>query len=340
MQATFTDTQLEIERTVLAMSEGGLSLARQCYDKGWSEPPFDQQLLSGFGGLGLAEAGSNLVDLAVAVEALARRVTPSRLTAHTAALQLASGSGLDLTDAISGTVRWAPAVDEPGASGPAAFSTQLSGGRVRGAKTLVAHGPGADALVVTLADGVALVGADGARDRAAIDASRPFADVTLDCDVIASGPLGDGLLRATVVAAADLCGCARGAIELGAAYVRTREQFGKPIGSFQGVAFQLVEAFVGLKAAWDLTLYAAWAVDEGTPDAAAHVHAAKARAGQAAVFAAERTIQVHGGMGITWEADPHLYLRRALTSDAWLGTGAWHRRRLGQLRLAGRHTSP
>ncbi|MDP3890004.1 acyl-CoA dehydrogenase family protein, partial [Nocardioides sp.] len=91
---------------------------------------------------------------------------------------------------------------------------------------------------------------------------------------------------------------------------------------------------VARKAAWDLTVHAAWAVDHERPDAVIQVHAAKAAAGKAAVFAAERCIQVHGGMGITREADPHLFLRRALVLDAWLGSGAWHRRRTGALRIA------
>ena len=111
-------------------------------------------------------------------------------------------------------------------------------------------------------------------------------------------------------------------------------QFGRPIGSFQGVAFQLAEAFVATKAAWDLTLYAAWAVDVDAPGRRDQVHAAKAKAGQAALFAAERSIQVHGGMGITLEADPHLFLRRAMFGDAWLGRGLWHRLALGRERLA------
>jgi alkylation response protein AidB-like acyl-CoA dehydrogenase len=64
------------------------------------------------------------------------------------------------------------------------------------------------------------------------------------------------------------------------------------------------------------------------------VHAAKAKAGSAALFAAERTVQVHGGIGITLEADPHLFLRRALFADAWCGSGREHRLALGRLRVA------
>jgi alkylation response protein AidB-like acyl-CoA dehydrogenase len=165
--------------------------------------------------------------------------------------------------------------------------------------------------------------------------SVPLSDVTLT-EPVTVAPAGTGPWRATLVVAAELCGVAQGAIELAAEQARTREQFGRIIGSYQGVAFQLAEAATARKAAWDLTLYAGWAVDNHRPDAEIQVHAAKAAAGRAAVFAAERCIQVHGGMGITMEADPHLFLRRALVLDAVLGSGAWHRRRAGALRVAAR----
>lgn len=338
MGATFTDEQRQIEKTILAISADGLERARACLENGWQPPPFDVQLYEGFGGLGLAMdvggVGSDLVDLLVAVEALARRLTPTGFTAHAAAVQLAASAGIDVGDAVAGRVRWTPAVDEPGSDGP--FVSQARGDdtdRVRVDKTLVANAEGVDAIVATTADRVVLLPARNVRQRPTIDSSRPFSDAFLDDVPIASGALGDGLLRGCLVAAADLCGAGTGALAIAAQHARTREQFGVRIGSFQGVAFQLVDAFVGLKAAWDLTLYAAWAIEQGAPDAVAHVHAAKAKAGQAALFAAERTIQVHGGMGITWEADPHLYLRRALATDVWFGTGRWHRRELGRLRL-------
>ncbi len=76
-------------------------------------------------------------------------------------------------------------------------------------------------------------------------------------------------------------------------------------------------------------MYACWALDNGADDANHAVHAAKARASEAAVFSAERALQVHGGMGMTWEAPPHLYLRRALLGSALLGAPHWHRRHVG-----------
>ncbi|ROO85812.1 alkylation response protein AidB-like acyl-CoA dehydrogenase [Actinocorallia herbida] len=339
MPAIFTPEQLDLERTLLALGEQGPVLARAGHEQGWREPSFESVLMEDYGLVGVPEeaggVGSGLVDLAVAVEALGRRLVPTRFVAQAAAVQLGLAAGIDVSAAVEGGARWSPAVDEPGRDGFADPATDLVDGRVRGAKTLVAFPEGADALVVSLPGRTALVPAEGVLVRASLDPSRPYGAVSLDTEPLAVGPAGDGLLRGAVLVAADLCGVARGAIELGAAYARERRQFGRPIGAFQGVAFQLVEAFVGLKAAWDLTLYAAWAVQEGEADAAAHAHAAKARAGEAAVFAAERAIQVHGGMGITHEADPQLYLRRALATEPWFGAPSWHRRALGRIRLGG-----
>ncbi|MDW5594858.1 acyl-CoA dehydrogenase family protein [Conexibacter stalactiti] len=340
MRATFTPEQVEIDRTIAEMSAGGLLDARHCLEHGFREPAFDAALLADYGQLGLPEAaggfGSSLVDLAIAVEALGRTLAPSRLPAQAAAIQLAAAAGIDVSDASEGRARWTIAADEPAADGPSGWAASLDGSALSGFKTLVPHAGGADALVVVAGEEVALVRAPSPTARTSLDPTRPVWDMQLDgLDVLASGPLGDGLLRATVVAAADLCGAGLGAVRLGADYARERKQFGKPIGSFQAVAFQLVDAFVGVKAAWDLTLFAAWAVEQGDPRAASAVHGAKARAGQAALFAAERCTQVHGGMGITLEADPHLFSRRALGSDAWLGSARWHRRTLGRMRLAG-----
>lgn len=333
MRAIFTAEQLQIEQTLLAMAESGPRLTRAALEKGWAAPEFEATLQDNFGDLGLAEAESSLLDLVIAVEALARRLAPTRYVAQAAAVQLARAARIDVREAAAGRTTWSPAVDEPGRDGLTDFATTLRGGRLSGIKTLVAYPAGVDALVVAHRDGVALVATPLLTERSCLDPARPMADVELDTEVLADGPASDGLARAALLAAADVCGAGRGALDLGCAYVRDRHQFGRPIGSFQGVAFQLADAFVALKAAWDLTLYAAWALQEAAPGAGGHVHAAKAKAAQAALFAAERTIQVFGGMGITWEADPHLYLRRILVADAWFGTGAWHRREAGRLRM-------
>jgi hypothetical protein len=332
MRATFTQDQLDIETTVRALAEGETVLSRATLTGPWAAPECDVVLLRDFGLLGVPESaggiGSSLIDLLVAVEALSENLVPSRFPAHAAAVQLASGAGRLPDDVLDGRRVLTPAVDVRGHPG---WTDRVSSDLL--IRTLVRYAAQADGFIGLSAGGVWSAEPTGIAPRVSFDPSVPLADVTLTRPEQVA-PVGAGAQRATLVAAAELCGVAQGAIGLAAGYARTREQFGRVIGSFQAVAFQLAEAATIRKAAWDLTLYAAWAVDVGRPEAVAQVHAAKAAAGKAAIFAAERCIQVHGGMGITMEADPHLFLRRAFVLDAALGRGAWHRRRAGELRVA------
>ncbi|WP_110207669.1 acyl-CoA dehydrogenase family protein [Nocardioides daejeonensis] len=335
MRATFTQEQSDIAKTVRAMADGGVVSTRAALEHGWQPPGCDEVLLRDFSVLGVPEGaggvGSSLIDLLVAVEALGQCLAPSAFVAHAAALQLAVGAGADLTSALAGDQRWVPAVDEPGVAGWLGLAGTADSPVT---KTLVPYASGADRVVALGRDGVTIGEATELRERVSFDPSQPLADVLPSAGTAL--PEGRGAQRATLVASAELCGVAQGAIALAGGHARTREQFGRVIGSFQGVAFQLAEAVALAKAGWDLTLHAAWAVENDKDEAEMQVHAAKAAAGKAAVFAAERCIQVHGGMGITMEADPHLYLRRAMVLDNWLGSSAWHRRRAGELRIASR----
>jgi alkylation response protein AidB-like acyl-CoA dehydrogenase len=335
VHATFTSEQETIREVAAGLAEGGLEAARAVLDGGPRPAEPTRSILEGFGALGIDEerggTGGGLVEVSVFVEALARRVVPTPVVGHLAALQAGAAAGIDLPEGIDRRLTTL-AVDEPRGKGLGHWSTTVEGTRVTGDKVGVPTDPDTElALVAAADDRLALVPFAAPRNRDSLDGSRPIADVAFDVDAMS---VADGataaLSGAIVVAAADLCGVGQGALELASAYARDREQFGRSIGQFQGVAHQLADALVGVEAAWSLTLYAAWAVGEGAPDAARAVHAAKARAGQAAVFAAERGLQVHGGIGATWEADPHLYLRRALGTSAWLGATRWHTIQLGR----------
>jgi alkylation response protein AidB-like acyl-CoA dehydrogenase len=345
MKATLTEEQIEIERTAREIATKGRQEARVCLEREWTATAAEPALLEDFSALGLPEAaggvGTGMVEVVVALEALGRTLVPSHLIAQLAAVQVAAAAGIDVLPAVEGGERWTLAVDEPGVVGCTELEVELGADRVRGTKTMVpcagagGMGGGPDfAVVVVGRDAVALVRDATVTPGPSIDATRPYGDAVLDAAPTATGDLGDGLARAYVIAAADLCGAAAGAVELGVSYARDRKQFGQPIGSFQGIAFQLADAQTQVNEAWNLCLYAAWALDVADPDAARFAHHAKAAAGRAALFAAERTVQVHGGIGITMEADPHLYLRRALSGDAWLGPGRWHDHRAGALRIA------
>ena len=118
------------------------------------------------------------------------------------------------------------------------------------------------------------------------------------------------------------------ALELALEYAKTREQFGKPIGIYQAVSHQLADTYVETELARSLAYWAAWCVAEGDEQADVACAAAKAYCGDAAVAACERSIQVHGGIGFTWEHVLHEYYKRALWIQAYGGYAAKHRARI------------
>jgi alkylation response protein AidB-like acyl-CoA dehydrogenase len=155
--------------------------------------------------------------------------------------------------------------------------------------------------------------------------------------LIASGPpvrsiLEDLANRAAVATGAELLGLADRMITLAAAYAKERNQFGKPIGSFQAVKHLLAGARVKLEFARPAVYAAAWSLDDeelgGSPDSMRRASLAKAYASDAATEAGRVSLQVHGAIGYTWECDLHLYLKRAWAlAESW-GSSADHRRRI------------
>ena len=128
--------------------------------------------------------------------------------------------------------------------------------------------------------------------------------------------------------ACEAVGIAQKALELGIEHAKTREQFGRKIGVYQAVSHQLADTYVETELARSLAYWAAWCVaedDEQTPIAVA---AAKAYTGDAAVAACERSIQVHGGIGFTWEHVLHQYYKRALWIQAYGGYARVHRAKI------------
>jgi alkylation response protein AidB-like acyl-CoA dehydrogenase len=117
----------------------------------------------------------------------------------------------------------------------------------------------------------------------------------------------------------EAVGIASKALELAVEYAKTREQFGRPIGVYQAVSHKLADTFVETELARSLAYWAAWCVAEGDEQTAVAVAAAKAYCGDAAVAACERSIQVHGGIGFTWEHVLHSYYKRALWIQAYGG---------------------
>jgi len=130
---------------------------------------------------------------------------------------------------------------------------------------------------------------------------------------------------ATAALSAEMVGTAQKALDISVEYAKTRVQFGKPIGSFQAVKHKCVDMMVAVENARSLTYYACWTVDERAAEAATAVPMAKAYASDMAKNVTSEAIQVHGGIGFTWEHDMHLYHRRALAGEANFGNAPVHR---------------
>ncbi len=175
-----------------------------------------------------------------------------------------------------------------------------------------------------------------------VDETRKLCEVRLDNVALPAAallgelhqgwaPLARVVDRAAVALSAEMCGAAQRVLDMTVDYAKLRQAFGKPIGSYQGVKHKCADMLVEIENAKSLTYYAAWAVDEGEADAAMAVSMAKAAASDAGRKVCAAGIQLHGGIGMTWEHDLQLYLKRAKASEIALGDATWHRERIARL---------
>ena len=245
-----------------------------------------------------------------------------------------------------------PPGDGPAGDGPAMEARAGRGGevRLRGTAGFVLDGPGAS-LLLAAARGPG----DPAPQLFAVEADRPGIEITEvlsvdrtrrlatvvfgDVEVPAAARLPRGrealeamLDRGAVALAADAVGAARRALDMAADYARQREQFGRPIGSFQAVKHKLADMYVLVQGAALAVEGAARALDAGR-DARRLVAVAASYARDAATKVTGDAIQVHGGIGYTWEHDCHRLFKRAKFDEAFLGDPAAHRDRLAALVL-------
>jgi len=172
-----------------------------------------------------------------------------------------------------------------------------------------------------------------------LDMTRQLCDLSFDevpGTLIASGPAATRAYQAALTAgagvlASELTGLAQRCLDMTVAYVKERRQFGRPVGSFQGVKHRLADVWVTVSQARAASRYAAACLAAGAPDTAIAVALAKAYCSDAAVQAAQECVQLHGGIGFTWEHPAHLYLKRAKADSIAFGTAGAHRAALGAL---------
>ncbi len=313
-------------------------------------------------------SGLGLVDLVVLMEEMGRRVMPGPflstvlLGGATIAEAGASAQRREwLPRIVAGDVKAALAWTEPGlrwdAAGVTLPARETAGGfTLSGTKLFVEDAHLADILVVaarthdgsTMEDGVSLFLVPKKTPGLTvtpiptIDETRKLCEVRLDNVALQPSallgekhegwaPLARVVARATVALCGEMCGGAQQVLDMTVEYAKLRVAFGKPIGSYQGVKHQAADMLVAIENAKSLTYYAAWAVDQATEEAPLAVSMAKAAVSDMARKVAGTGIQLHGGIGMTWEHDLQLYFKRAKASEVAFGDATWHRERVARL---------
>jgi alkylation response protein AidB-like acyl-CoA dehydrogenase len=245
----------------------------------------------------------------------------------------------------SATVAWAetggPATLTAAASDSA--TTADSGGALTGRKILVPDLGSVTDVVVVAADGLYAVDVAAHPDvvtmRSTMDLTRRLGELHLDGTPARKldAPLETLAVvrrQALALLACESVGIAQRALDLAAAYTKERQQFGRVIGTYQGVSHRVSNTFVALQLARSMAYWAAWAVHAEDPEADLAVAGASVSAGEGAVFACEQSIQVHGGIGFTWEHILHRYYKRAQWINSFEGSGRVHRAAIADAILA------
>jgi alkylation response protein AidB-like acyl-CoA dehydrogenase len=179
-------------------------------------------------------------------------------------------------------------------------------------------------------------------DLPAMDFTRQLYEVAFDSvslpreNLLAEGKPARAALDhmldvATVGLVAEMTGGMQRLLEMTVEYAKTRKQFGRPIGQFQAVQHLCADMLVYTESSRSAVYFAAWAIEESVPEAGLAVSVAKAYASEAYREVGNRAIQVHGGMGFTWENDAHLFYRRAKASEVAFGDAVYHRERIAKL---------
>jgi len=326
-------------------------------ERGFTDRFWGQLAALGWTGLVLPEAhggaGLGWVDLAVVLEEMGAALVPgpffSSVVLGATAIARAGTPEQHarfLPALAAGERRATLALREPGggALGPVRMVARADAGgaaRLSGDKAFVLDGHSADWVVVAARRdepdgplGLAVVAGDapGVATRAVdyTDATRKVAELRLDDVAVpaeawlggeadASEALEATLDAARVALCAEMAGLGQRVLDLSVAYAKAREQFGKPIGSFQAIQHKCADMLLRVENLRSAAWYAAWARDEGEPDARAAAAMALAYASEAGPAVAGEGIQIHGGLGYTWEQDLHLYYKRAKANEVVLG---------------------
>jgi alkylation response protein AidB-like acyl-CoA dehydrogenase len=357
-------------RTVLA-GECPMSLVREVVEKGaTADALWIRMITLGWPALTIPEAfgglGMGAVELAVVVEELGRAIAPGPFvpTVTQFAPVVAEAGAPEQQERFLGAVAAGELtgslalVEASGAVDPARVTATAepdgTGFVLQGSKTMVVEAAAADEIAVVArrpgTEGDEGVGAFVVRQAdvavepvEVLDPSRPLARVALegapvDADRVLGHPgpaTAAAIRRAVEVAvtslAIEIVGTAQTIFDVTLDYAKQREQFGVPIGSFQAIKHKFADMLVALERARATSYFAALTIAEDDDRRALGASMAKAAAGDCAARLAKEGIQIHGGIGYTWEHDMHLYVRRVTSNAALLGDAAQHRARVADL---------
>jgi alkylation response protein AidB-like acyl-CoA dehydrogenase len=290
----------------------------------------------------LGGAGATWRETAVVMEELGRAVAPVPFLGSAVlgvAALLAAGDRELLPAVASGERIAALAVPLGTAPGSATGGTvTVDGGALTGEVAGVADGLAADVLLVPAPGGLyAVDAADAGRTPVvSLDMTRRLCDVAFSAAPARLVAEGDGAVRAALstgaaMLASEQLGVAGRCLETTVEYLKTRYQFGRPVGSYQGLKHRLADLWTAIAEARAIARYAASCTAAGDDDAPVAVAVAQAHCSPIAVKAAEECVQMHGGIGFTWEHPAHLYLKRAKAASLSLGTADQHRTALAAL---------
>jgi alkylation response protein AidB-like acyl-CoA dehydrogenase len=330
MNFDLTDDQRSIQRTArdfLANSYPPAEVRRLAYetergfeDEGWAamcELGWPALLVpEEHGGLGLG-----VVELAVVQEELGAALAPSPFLSTVAAAAVIADAGND-----EQRERWLPALAAGEARGAVATVLDDVGW------TAVPDAEGADVIVVREDDAWSLAAETSAEPVEALDATRRLWRVRAEGELELLAGEGQRAFDVVAVAlAAESVGVARRAMDMAVEYAKEREQFGRPIGAYQAVSHACAQMLLEVEGARSTVLYGAWALDHEPESGPLAASMAKAYASDAGWRVPAASLQVHGGIGFTWEHDLHLWLKRGKANAYLWGDARAHRERVATL---------
>jgi alkylation response protein AidB-like acyl-CoA dehydrogenase len=317
MDFSLTTEQLELRRMLRDVTADQCTSARireAMATPSGEDAALWKLLASELGLLGVAVAeddggtGGSFVDAAIVIEESGRGLWPTPVTAALAAISALPVGDEALPSLCAGERRAALVVAD--SSGEARHCIGAEGADL----FVVATPDGLQAIEATEASMTVSAGLDPLRRLASVSFSGTSGRSIGDAE--AAGRAVD-ILR--VALAVEAVGVANESLDSTVAYLKTREQFGRPIGSFQALAHRAADLAVELSAATSTAYYAAWAVDGAPEELSVVAPLAKAVCVDSAYRIAADAIQLHGGIGFTWEHDAHLYFKRATASRLLLG---------------------